>query len=56
MKDKQTVSSDEKRRKEMAARMWLHYFNRTLYEQGVITEQERNRMSMQIEEWKGPTM
>lgn len=36
--------------KEQAARqIWLLYFNRTLLEQGVITEQEHNQMKIKIQ-------
>ena len=30
-------------------KIWLNYFNQYLFEQGVITEEERNRMKLQIE-------
>ena len=55
MAKKQTVFT-EQQRKEMAGRLWLHYYNKVLYEKGVITEQERNKMSHKIESWKGPTL
>lgn len=42
----------EQRRKETAARIWLSYYNRVLYEKGVITERERNRMELKINSWK----
>ncbi|MCI8329197.1 MAG: hypothetical protein HFG02_06170 [Oscillibacter sp.] len=42
----------EQRRKEAAARIWLSYYNRVLYEKGVITERERNRMELKIHSWK----
>lgn len=36
--------------KEQAARQtWLLYFNRTLLEQGIITEKEHNRMKVCIQ-------
>jgi len=44
--------SNEQRRKEMAARIWLSYYNRVLYEKGVITERERNKMDLKINSWK----
>ena len=44
--------SDEQQRKEMAAQLWLSYYNRVLYENGVITERERNKMAMKIDGWK----
>ena len=36
--------SSEQRRKEAAARIWLSYYNRVLFEKGLITERERNQM------------
>lgn len=44
--------SNEQRRKEMAARIWLSYYNQVLYEKGIITERERNRMALKIDNWK----
>lgn len=41
------VSSEQKRRCA-AEQLWLHYFNRTLYEKGLITEAERNKMKVKI--------
>lgn len=36
--------------KEQAVRLtWLLYFNRTLLEQGIITEKEHNRMKVKIQ-------
>lgn len=43
-------------KQRMAQRMWLDYYNRVLYEKGLITEQERNRMTLKIAEWRGPTL
>lgn len=40
--------TNEQRRKEMAEKLWLNYFNDTLYAQGVITEAERNRIKNKI--------
>lgn len=37
------------RKKRMAEELWLDYFNRVLFEKGVITERERNRMALLIE-------
>ena len=44
--------SNEQCRKETAAKIWLSYYNRVLYERGVITEQERNKMALKIGSWK----
>lgn len=38
----------EQQKKEMAELMWLNYFNQTLYEKGLITETERNKMKINI--------
>lgn len=45
---------NEQRRKEAAARIWLSYYNQVLYEKGVITERERNRMALNIDKWQPP--
>ena len=39
-------------KKHVAEQIWLAYFNRTLYEQGLITEAQRNRMALRIESRK----
>lgn len=39
-------------KKQMVEKTWLGYFNQTLYEQGVITETERNRMALRIDNRK----
>ncbi len=44
--------SNEQRRKEIAARIWLSYYNRVLYEKGVITERERSKMDLKINKRK----
>lgn len=44
--------SNEQRKKETAAKIWLSYYNRVLYEKGVITERERNKMALKIDGWK----
>lgn len=40
--------TNEQRRKEMAEKLWLNYFNDTLFQQGIITEAERNRIKNKI--------
>lgn len=47
MADKKKLSV-EQQRKLMAEEMWLHYFNQTLLDKGVITEAERNRIANMI--------
>ena len=37
---------------QLAGRLWLEYYNRTLYEKGLITEREHRRMSLKISGWK----
>jgi len=36
-------------KKQAAERVWLEYFNRVLFEKGVISETERNKMTLRIE-------
>lgn len=43
---------NEQRRKETAVKIWLSYYNRVLYEKGIITERERNKMALKIDGWK----
>ena len=38
----------EKQKQYMAEQFWLLYYNQTLFEKGLITEQERNRMVHRI--------
>lgn len=33
----------------LAEKLWLHYFNQTLYEKGFISERERNRLKNKID-------
>lgn len=42
MSEKIIFSSQKK--KMIVEQMWLHYYNNTLFQKGVITETERNRM------------
>lgn len=39
-------------KKALAEKLWLLYFNQYLFEKGVISEQDRNRMKIQIESRK----
>lgn len=52
MKEQTSAGTREKR---VAEDLWLSYFNRYLFEQGLITEQERNRMVAKIAERKRHT-
>ncbi|MBP1736241.1 MAG: hypothetical protein H6Q60_122 [Oscillospiraceae bacterium] len=40
-------------KKAVAEEVWLLYFNQTLFERGLITEQERNRMVQRIKARRG---
>ena len=53
---KQKNTPEALKKRELGSRLWLDYYNRTLYEKGLITEQERNRMSLKISGWQGPSM
>ena len=48
-------SSNEQRRREMAEKLWLNYFNDSLFQQSIITEAERNRIKNKIENRKPST-
>ena len=37
--------SAEEQRIRLAEEMWLCYFNQTLFDKGIISESERNRMT-----------
>ena len=41
----QHIQSTEQKKKHAVEQIWLHYYNQTLFEKGLITETERNRMS-----------
>ena len=43
-----TVSEAEK--KSVIEKLWLTYYNNALYEEGVISEHERNKMKVLIEQ------
>ena len=49
---KQKATPEAQKKRELGCRLWLDYYNRTLYEKGLITEQERNRMSLKISGWQ----
>ena len=54
MAENRPVSGMQKRQE--AARIWLSYYNRVLYEKGIITERERNRMELKIDKWQMPSL
>ncbi len=47
------AASMEQKKVSLSEKLWLAYFNSYLYEKGVITESERNRMVSKIQERKG---
>ena len=42
----------EAERRQVAEKVYLHYFNDELYRRGLISEAERNRMAFKIESRK----
>lgn len=38
----------EQKKKSVLEKLWLTYYNDTLYEQGLITEAQRNKMRVMI--------
>lgn len=38
----------EQKKQSVMEQLWLTYYNDTLYDKGVITEQQRNRMRVMI--------
>ncbi len=51
---KQKATPEALKKQELGSRLWLDYYNRVLYEKGLITEQERNRMTLKIDKWQMP--
>ena len=47
MADKQLLTPLQQRKKA-AETAWLHYFNQVLFEQNIITENQRNQMAGKI--------
>ena len=41
-------SGKEKSRMELTSQLWMKYFNEYLFQNGLITEKERNHMIIQI--------
>ena len=42
----------QEQKKLMAEKLWLNYFNQTLYENGFLTEGQRNRLKLIIDSRK----
>ena len=40
--------SNEQRRKSVVEKMWLNYYNNSLLEKGMITQDQHRRMQVQI--------
>lgn len=40
--------SVQERKRSVAEQLWLHYYNQKLYDRGVITAEERDRMTNRI--------
>lgn len=47
--DLRREASLEQQKTALAEQLWLHYFNQTLYEKGMISERERNRLKNRID-------
>ncbi len=44
----------EQQKESVLEKLWLSYYNDTLYAKGVITENERNRMRVKIKNRPAP--
>ena len=49
------IMTNEQKRIAMAEKLWLNYFNQTLFEKGYITETQRNRVKNIIDSHKPST-
>ena len=43
------IHQQEDQKRRIAEQLWLHYYNRVLYERGIIDEDEWTRMSNRID-------
>lgn len=50
----QRKPAPEQAKKELAEQLWLSYYNQVLFEAGLITEAERNRMKNKSVHWRRP--
>lgn len=48
MSNNQHGEMTEQKKRSIMEQLWLDYYNDTLYEKGVITEEERNKMRIKI--------
>jgi len=46
----------EQTKQSVIEKLWLTYYNDTLFEKGVITEEERNRMRIRINNRTAPSV
>ena len=44
----ETRSAQEQKKQLLAEQLWLHYYNQVLFDKGLISEQERNSMTIRI--------
>ena len=44
----ETRSAQEQKKRLLAEQLWLHYYNQVLFDKGLISEQERNSMTVRI--------
>ena len=49
------LTNAEQQKKSLSEKLWLAYFNQYLHEKNIISEAERNRISMKIESRKAST-
>ena len=54
MAENKSITSDQQKT-ILSEKLWLSYFNNYLYENGMLTEAERNRISLRIESQNGST-
>ena len=48
----ENIREKQEQKKLMAEKLWLNYFNQTLYENGLLTEGQRNRLKLIIDSRK----
>ena len=48
MENEKRVPMTEQKKESVLEKLWLSYYNDTLYAKGVITEAERNKMRVKI--------
>ncbi|MBR3503315.1 MAG: hypothetical protein IKO07_03610 [Clostridia bacterium] len=44
----ETRNAQEQKKRLLAEQLWLHYYNQVLFDKGLISEQERNSMTIRI--------